>query len=149
MKMTVDENKSICRTISKETKFYLEHIIIYFERTFLVINVIKYLIKEGSHSKQAWVDILSLLYAISLKHHEMRKHWFMGTLEQWNSVMPAGQGGDSAGTPRHMLKWITNPNINLVHGEWHMGTLEAKNLYVSLPMCHMGSDTWGHLKQWN
>ena len=34
MKMTVDENKSICRTISKETKFYLEHIIIYFERTF-------------------------------------------------------------------------------------------------------------------
>ena len=60
--MTVDENKSICRTISKETKFYLEHIIIYFERTFLVINVIKYLIKEGSHSKQAWVDILSLLY---------------------------------------------------------------------------------------
>ena len=57
MKMTVDENKSICRTISKETKFYLEHIIIYFERTFLVI---KYLIKGGSHSKQAWVDILSL-----------------------------------------------------------------------------------------
>ena len=37
-------------------------------------NVIKYLIKGGSHSKQAWVDILSLLYAISLKHHEMRKH---------------------------------------------------------------------------
>ena len=74
MKMTVDENKSICRTISTETKFYLEHIIIYFERTFLVINVIKYLIKGGSHSKQAWVDILSLLYAISLKHHEMRKH---------------------------------------------------------------------------
>ena len=46
----------------------MEHIIIYFERTFLVINVIKYLIKG------AWVDILSLLYAISLKHHEMRKH---------------------------------------------------------------------------
>ena len=67
-------NPSICRKISKETKFYLEHIIIYFERTFLVINVIKYLIKGGSHSKQAWVDILSLLYAISLKHHEMRKH---------------------------------------------------------------------------
>ena len=111
MKMTVDENKSICRTISKETKFYLEHIIIYFERTFLVINdnVIKYLIKGGSHSKQAWVDILSLLYAISLKHHEMRKHgnallghpdmfWFdtrgvthgdtWGHLNQWNSVMP-------------------------------------------------------------
>ena len=100
MKMTVDENKSICRTISKETKFYLEHIIIYFERTFLVINVIKYLIKGGSHSKQAWVDILSLLYAISLKHHEMRKHdkgsdsWghmgsdTCGHLNQWNSVMP-------------------------------------------------------------
>ena len=74
-----------CRKISIETKFYLEHVIIYFERTFLVItdlyqifdhigNVIKYLIKGGSHSKQAWVDILSLLYAISLKHHEMRKH---------------------------------------------------------------------------
>ena len=109
MKMTVDENKSICCTISKETKFYLEHIIIYFERTFLVIIVIKYLIKEGSHSKQAWVDILSLLYAIRLKHHEMRKHdnamlghpdmfWFdtrgvthgdtWGHLKQWNSVMP-------------------------------------------------------------
>ena len=58
MKMTVDENKSICRTISKETKFYLEHIKIYFERTFLVINFIRYLIKGGSHSKQAWVDML-------------------------------------------------------------------------------------------
>ena len=97
----------------------MEHIIIYFERTFLVINdnVSKYLIKGGSHSKQAWVDILSLLYAISLKHHEMRKHnnamlghpdmfWFdtrgvthgdtwghmgsdtWGHLKQWNSVMP-------------------------------------------------------------
>ena len=73
MKMTVDENKSICRTISKETKFYLEHIIIYFERTFLVINFIKYLIKGGSHSKQAWVDITNIVI-YSLKHHEMRKH---------------------------------------------------------------------------
>ena len=121
MKMTVDENKSICRTISKETKFYLEHIIIYFERTFLVI---KYLIKGGSHSKQAWVDILSLLYAISLKHHEMRKHdkgsdsW--GHLKQWNSVMPGRWLGWE---PRHMLKWITNPNINLVHF-----LLQPKNL---------------------
>ena len=52
------------------------------------------------------------------------------------------QGGDSAGTPRHMLKWITNTNINLVHF-----SIQPKNLYVSLPMCHMGSDTWGHLKQ--
>ena len=79
--MTVDENKSrpICRKISKETKKNLEHIIIYFERTFLVINFIRYLIKGGSHSKQAWVDIRIIIaiysiYAISLKHYDLRKH---------------------------------------------------------------------------
>ena len=77
----------------------------YFERTFLVINVIKYLIKGGSHSKQAWVDILSLLYAISLKHHEMRKH-------------------DNAMLGHPDIFWFDS---------WG----------------HMGSDTWGHLKQWN
>ena len=69
MKMTVDEIKSICRTISTETKFYLEHIIIYFERTFLVINVIKYLIKGRFTFKTS-----NGRYAIRLKHHEMRKH---------------------------------------------------------------------------
>ena len=77
MKMTVDENKSICRKISKETKFYLEHIIIYFERTFLVINVIKYLIKEGSHSKQAWVDILSLLKGEQKKTCPSKKRFWL------------------------------------------------------------------------
>ena len=94
--MTVDENKSICRTISKETKFYLEHIIIYFERTFLVINFIRYLIKGGSHSKPAWVDILSLLYAISLKHHEMQ-----------NMTMQC---------------WVTQTCFGLTQGELLMGT---------------------------
>ena len=65
-----------------------------------MINVIKYLIKEGSHSKQAWVDILSLLYAISLKHHEMRKH-DKGS-DSWghlSSGTRSCQGGDLAGTP--------------------------------------------------
>ena len=100
---------SICRKISIETKFYLEHVIIYFERTILVItdlyqifdhigNVIKYLIKGGSHSKQAWVDILSLRKHDNamLGHPDM--FWFdtrgvthgdtWGHLKQWNSVMP-------------------------------------------------------------
>ena len=61
-----------------------------------MINAIKYLIKGGSHSKQAWVDILSLLYAISLKHHEMRNM----TMQCWVTLTSFGLGvtdGDTWG----------------------------------------------------
>ena len=71
-----------------------EHIIIYFERTFLVINVIKYLIKGGSYSKQAWVT--QTCFGLT------QGEWLMGTHGEWHLSC---QGGDSAGTPRHMLPW--------------------------------------------
>ena len=59
-------------------------------------------------------------YAISLKHHEMRKNdnamlghpdmfWFdtRGVThgDTWSSGTRSCQWGDSAGTPRHMLPW--------------------------------------------
>ena len=138
MKMTVDENKSICRTISKETKFYLEHIIIYFERTFLVINFIRYLIKGGSHSKQEWVDILSLHMLLVwniMKCENMtmqcwvtqtcfgltQGEWLMGTLE----AVELGHASEVTrlGHPDICYHEITNPNINLVHF-----SLQPKNL---------------------
>ena len=66
------------------------------------------------------IFVESLSYAISLKHHEMRKHdnamlghpdmfWFdtRGVThgDTWSSGTRSCQWGDSAGTPRHMLPW--------------------------------------------
>ena len=60
----------------------------------------------------------------------------MGTLE----AVELGHASEVTrlGHPDICYHEITNPNINLVHF-----SLQPKNLYVSLPMCHMGSDTWG------
>ena len=71
MKMTVDENKSICRKISKETKFYLEHIIIYFS-----CDQCDQIFDKGRLTFKTSMGryIIIAIYAISLKHHEMRKH---------------------------------------------------------------------------
>ena len=140
MKMTVDENKSICRTISKETKFYLEHIIIYFERTFLVINFIKYLIKGGSHSKQAWVDMLLVWNIMKCENMTMQcwvtqtyfgltqGEWLMGTLE----AVELGHASEVTrlGHPDICYHEITNPNINLVHFSLQPKNLKCTSLVI-------------------
>ena len=78
--MTVDENKSsplltcsICHKISKDTKFYLEHIIIHFERNF-PCDQCDQIFDKGRLTFKTSMNQYIFFSGFSLKHHEIRKH---------------------------------------------------------------------------
>ena len=88
-----------------------------------------------------------IIAAISLKHHEMRKHdnamlghpdmfWFdtRGVThgDTWSSGTRSCQWGDSAGTPRHMLPW--NYKSKHQFGTFLITTKKLKMYFFSYPV---------------